>query len=261
MHPLIHTGFGLEFDLPFLVCEGLAMACTQNDDEVATAMLEIEGRASRREDRSSLAEILDACAADEELIDSLREDPFHIFDSEGLFGTSKAKLVEYASRYTVLETEVELRSAELCNATSYLLVGAQRLGKEPRADFFLLHATNCSILVDFIVQKDWIGRQGKTRLLSWFGRISIMMHIAMGCPKLDLTVVRTYKPRKMSGGWADVIDRSLNYADDGHGCKIIRPHPCSRRKSSVRESARVSDETGGFRERSCDGRGHLATQQ
>ncbi|KAF9874679.1 hypothetical protein CkaCkLH20_07816 [Colletotrichum karsti] len=222
IHPLIQTGFGLEFDLPFLVCEGLAMACTQNDEEVATAMLEIEERASGREDRLNLVEILDACAADKKLVDSLHQDMFHVIDSEGLLGTSKVDVIEHASRFTVLESEIQLKSAELCNSTSYLMAGAQRLGKEPRADFFLLHTTNCSILVDSIVQKDWIGRQGKARLLSWFGRYSIMLYIAMGCPKLDLSVVRTYKPRKGPGGWADAIERGLNYKDDGHGCKIIR---------------------------------------
>lgn len=105
---------------------------------------------------------------------------------------------------------------------AYVLAGAQRLGKEPKMDFFLLHATNCSILVDSIIHKDWISLQGKARLLSWFGRYSIMLYIAMGCPKLDLTPVLTYKPRGGFGGWKDVIDRSLTYKDDGHGCKIIR---------------------------------------
>ncbi|OHE98665.1 HypA protein [Colletotrichum orchidophilum] len=223
IHPLIQAGFGLEFDLPFLVCEGLAMGCTQNDPDVALALLEVEECASRRPDHLSLVDILDLCAANKKLIDCLGNDPFHLMDYQGILSDStREQVLDYASRYLVLEHEVEMRSAELCNATAYILAGAQRRGKEPRADFFLLHPTNCSVIMDSIVKKDWIGRPGKARLLSWFGRYTIMLYIGMGCPQLDLTHIRNYTPRKGPGGWIDAIERSLNYRDDGHGCKIIR---------------------------------------
>ncbi|KAH7232170.1 uncharacterized protein BKA55DRAFT_695596 [Fusarium redolens] len=222
LHPLINAGFGIEFDLPFLVCEGLAMACTQNDVDVVRFMNDIEESVSANQERVSLVEILDLCSSDQKLIDAIPLEPFHILDTEGLLGTQTAKVVDYARRFVVSEDEIALRSAELCNATSVMLAGAQRYNKEPRMDFFIMHATNSSILVDSIVRKSWISPVSKARLLSWFGRFCIILHMISGCPKLDLGPMRAYGPPNGLKTWIDAVESGKEYRDDGHGCKMIR---------------------------------------
>jgi hypothetical protein len=89
-------------------------------------------------------------------------------------------------------------------------------------DFFLMHLTNTSILTDAAAHKNWIRSEGRARLLSWLGRMSVILYAVMGSPKLDLDVIRTFKPRQGHGGWQDAIKRGREYNDDGHGCKMVR---------------------------------------
>jgi hypothetical protein len=220
------------------------MACTQNDVDVVRFMNDIEESVSANQERVSLVEILDLCSSDQKLIDAIPLEPFHILDTEGLLGTQTAKVVDYARRFVVSEDEIALRSAELCNATclstsshppssavryvlisvlvAVMLAGAQRYNKEPRMDFFIMHATNSSILVDSIVRKSWISPVSKARLLSWFGRFCIILHMISGCPKLDLGPMRAYGPPNGLKTWIDAVESGKEYRDDGHGCKMIR---------------------------------------
>lgn len=240
IHPLIQLGFGIEFDLPFLSCEALAMACTQFDEDVFPLLLRADDLAKTREDHQSLVEITDICAADQDLLDAAMMHPLEFMSIKGPVGTQPEKMLEYASRYSVHEDEIAFRSAELCNATcksrecgiirtiadkclpAFMMAGAQRPNKEPRMDFFLLHLTNCSILTDAIVNKDWIPLKAKAKLLSWFGRLAVMLYIVVRSPKLDITPIRNYKLQKGNGSWQDAVERAIAFNDDGHGCKIIR---------------------------------------
>ena len=85
-----------------------------------------------------------------------------------------------------------------------------------------MHLTNTSILCDAATQKKWINAQGRARLLSWLGRMSVILYAFTGSPKLDLGVIRSFKPQQGPGGWDDAIKRSIDYNDDGHGCKMVR---------------------------------------
>ena len=122
LHPLIQTGFGMEFELPLLVCEGMAMACSQ-PDEYGTQILKEAERLSRgRDDSLTLVEILDLCNADDDLVNAATPPKnSELLSSTGLLGTMKHKILDYASRFAVKEGEIELRSAELCNATCEFL--------------------------------------------------------------------------------------------------------------------------------------------
>ncbi|KAJ5654860.1 hypothetical protein N7490_001863 [Penicillium lividum] len=222
IHPLIQLGFGVEFNLSYLSCEALAMSCTQFDEDALPLLIRAEEMAKTRQDRLSLVEITDLCSADQILLDSAVFENLNFFSVKGLVGSHPDRILEYASRYTVNEDEIALRSAELCNASSYIMAAAQRLNKEPRMDFFLLHLTNCTILTDAIIHKDWISSKAKAKLLSWFGRFAIMLYIVVRSPKLDLAHIRNYRSQKGDGTWDDTVKRAIAFKDDGHGCKIIR---------------------------------------
>jgi hypothetical protein len=241
IHPLIHLGFGIEFELPYLSCEALAMACSQFDEDAFPLLIRADEIAQSRQDRLNLLEIADLCSADQTLLDGAILHNTDFMSRKGLVGSHPDRILEYASRYSVHEDEIAFRSAELCNAScrsiirhlayrrrllisfsATILAAAQRPNKEPRMDFFLLHLTNCSILNDAIINKDWIPSKAKAKLLSWFGRFAIMLYIVLRSPKLDLTPIRNYKSQKGDGSWDDIVKRAIAFKDDGHGCKVIR---------------------------------------
>jgi hypothetical protein len=89
-------------------------------------------------------------------------------------------------------------------------------------DFFLMHPMNMTIFLGAITKQPWLSNASKARLLTYAGRISLVMHIAMGAPKLDLDVVRQYKPSEAAGTWDDAIRRAIKHPDDGHCAKMIR---------------------------------------
>jgi hypothetical protein len=96
----------------------MAMACTQPDEYVVQILEEVEQSARHRDDSLTLVDILDLCNADSDLVNAATvPTKFELLGRGGLLGTMKDKLIDYASRFTVGESETELRSAELCNAT------------------------------------------------------------------------------------------------------------------------------------------------
>ena len=122
LHPLIQTGFEIEFELSFLVCEGMAMACTQPDEYGIQVLKEAEELSHHRNDHLTLVEILDLCNADKALCSAaILPLDFNLLGRGGILGTMKDKILEYASRFMVTDTDMELRSAELCNATCEFL--------------------------------------------------------------------------------------------------------------------------------------------
>lgn len=222
IHPLIQLGFGIEFDRQDLMVEALVMACTQNDPQVADFLLEVERKSEGIKDTASLVELLDLCATNEELLKNTTTNMFHLLDEEGILGRARDKLLGYASRFVVAPEECHVRSAELCNATGYILTGAQRSGKPPRMDFFLMHATNVSVMIDAAIHKEWMTPQSSARLLTWFGRFCVVLYVVVGAPKLDLKHIRELKPADGAGGWEKALKCAIEYPDDGHGCKMVR---------------------------------------
>jgi hypothetical protein len=128
LHPLIQTGFGIEFELPLLACEGMAMACSQSDEYGTQILKKAEQLSRGRDDSLTLVEILDLCNADSDLVNAATPPAnSELLGRTGILGTMKHKILDYASRFAVEESEIELRSAELCNATGECLKLHHRL--------------------------------------------------------------------------------------------------------------------------------------
>jgi hypothetical protein len=195
--------------------------------------------------KRSLAELCDIAATNEKCRNAAKSE---IFDKmlDGVLKNAKDEFLDLAKQYQVGEDEIQLRTAELCNASgnvvpfrrlrtllsaraqltyfcvAYIVAGAQRQNKFPRMDFFNLHALTTSIFLGTFEKLSWIPNSGKTRLLTYSGRLALLSYISMGAPPLSMDVIRNYKPQNAKGTWEDAIERVRKHPDDGHAVKMIR---------------------------------------
>ncbi|TVY75177.1 Oxidoreductase ptaJ [Fusarium oxysporum f. sp. cubense] len=222
LHPIIHLGCGLEFDQPAVVAEALAQAAVHSDNFLFTFFHEAESRAEiPGTGKKNLAELLDLARASEKCRNASNSQVREKI-RDGVLLNAKEEAMQLATQYKVEEDEVDLRTAELCNATAYIVAGAQRPNKAPRMDFFLMHPMNMAIFFGTFAKLPWLSQAAKARLLTYAGRFTLILYIDMGAPKLDLDIIRNYTPQRADGTWPDAIRRGILHPDDGHASKMIR---------------------------------------
>ena len=118
LHPIIHTGFGVEFQQPAIIAEGLAQACV-HDNWMKSFFLVIEEAANKKRkegDRKTIVQLLEEVKRDEELSNAAHwEDGNKIRD--GVMKRALDKMVALASQYTIREDDdLEEKTAEMINA-------------------------------------------------------------------------------------------------------------------------------------------------
>ena len=115
LHPIIHLGFGVEFQQPAIVAEALAQAAIHSawQDEFFFAVDEEVKR--NRYSPAHLVDILDNIRADKKLSGAvLWEDDNKIRD--GILVRAKDEMVKYASQWRVEPDRLEEAVAEMTNA-------------------------------------------------------------------------------------------------------------------------------------------------
>jgi hypothetical protein len=118
LHPIIHLGFGIEFQQPAIIAEALAQAAV-HDNWMAPlfhgcekAAKEIRGKDGSRK---TIVQILDECKKDDKLSKSAHfEDGNKIRD--GILKRAPEEMIKNAVQYTVKEQELEEKTAEMINA-------------------------------------------------------------------------------------------------------------------------------------------------
>jgi hypothetical protein len=118
LHPIIHTGFGVEFKQPAIIAEGLAQACV-HDDWMKLLFHGIERAAEEKRGRSeckTIVQLLEEIKQDEELSNAAHwEDGNKIRD--GVMKRALEKTLAVASQYTISEDDdLEEKTAEMINA-------------------------------------------------------------------------------------------------------------------------------------------------
>lgn len=204
LHPIIHLGFGIEFEQPTIIAEALAQAAV-HDNREASHLLDSE-KAAR--------ETTIAPNSDVTIIQLLEE----IYrDTERAGGKSS----KYATRVHVTEANLDLKTAEMINAAAYFTGAAQHPPYQIKFDFWNIHAVNLSIFFCSFLQQSWLSIPNKIRLLEWKIRVDLAMYSSPRPPKLLLDEITNYKSKKNSS-WEDIFDRVKKYHDDGHACKLVR---------------------------------------
>lgn len=118
LHPIIHLGFGIEFQQPAIIAEALAQAAV-HDNWMGPLFFGCEKAAKetrgKDEPRKTIVQLLEGCKKD----DKLSKAP-HFGDGnkirDGIMKRAPEEMISYAKQYTVKEEELEEKTAEMINA-------------------------------------------------------------------------------------------------------------------------------------------------
>ena len=115
-HPLIHLGFGIEFEQPAIIAEALAQAAI-HDNWLAPFFSAVE-KAAKEKDPSqgkTFVRLLGEIKADSKLKNAAHwEDGNKIRD--GILKRAPDEMIDLASQWTVSPNELERKHAEMINA-------------------------------------------------------------------------------------------------------------------------------------------------
>jgi len=221
LHPLIHLGFGIEFEQPAIIAEALAQAAIHSG-WIAKFFSSAEQAASKNRSgpSKSMAELLDEVRNDKEIYDApLWSDGNKIRD--GILARAGDRMISYTSQYHVNPEELEEKTAEMINAAAYFTGGAQRKRHAVKFDFFYMHCVNSSIFYTSLLKQNWLSEANKVRMLEWKVWNDLAMYASRKSPEIHLDEIRNYKPKQPSD-WDKVIERVRALEEDGHAAKLIR---------------------------------------
>ncbi|KAF2106589.1 hypothetical protein BDV96DRAFT_507582 [Lophiotrema nucula] len=223
LHPIIHLGFGIEFEQPAIIAEALAQAAV-HDDWMAPLFHESEKAAKAnspdRRPNKTVVKLLEEIKADKKLSSAaVWDDGNKIRD--GVLKRAPGEMTKYASQYLVLEENLEEKTAEMINAAVYYTGAAQHPPNQVKFDFYYIHCVNCSIFFSSFLKQDWLSSSNKVRLLEWKVRNDLAMYASRHSPDLLLNEITDYKSKKDSS-WEEIFARVKDFEDDGHACKLVR---------------------------------------
>jgi questin oxidase-like protein len=142
LHPIIQLLYGVEFDQPAVVAEGLAQAAVHSN-RLDKFLIKAEKKGDeRRKDQSyrmpAILELMREVGENEKLrVSAEWKDDNKIYD--GVLVRAPEEAIELASKVVIRPEELDERTAEMFHAAIYVASGAAvREGKEPRVDFYLM---------------------------------------------------------------------------------------------------------------------------
>ena len=221
-HPLIHLGFGIEFDIPSTVAEGLAQAAS--DDRSGIDIFFQRSEQSVRPGSiqpKPLLELYRSVRASAKIRSASRfqDGPLRC---HGLLQRAMDELVTIASQLQVSPDELERNTAEMISCAAFT-AAAQKVGKAPKVDFFYMHMVTCSIFLDVLRLQPWIRTEDKVRLLERKARLDLVWYAASGAAEMRTQYLLEYEPVLSRGmDWRAIYRAAIDVHDDGHIVKFIR---------------------------------------
>ena len=222
MHPLIHLGFGIEFEQPAIIAEALAQAAI-HDNWTAPFLFEAENIAASSKDgaTNTLVELIHETRANEKIRFAPRYDDSNKI-RDGIFARAGKEMANLAAKWRVTPDRLAEKTAEMINTTMYFAGAAQRPPKQVKFDFYYIHCTNCSTFFSAFLKQPWLSTENKVRLLEWKGRLDLALYASRGSPELLLDEITNYEPKRPEMGWEGIFERVDALEDDGHASKLIR---------------------------------------
>ncbi|KAF9445187.1 hypothetical protein P691DRAFT_676137 [Macrolepiota fuliginosa MF-IS2] len=204
VHPLIHTGYGAEFDIPGMVIEGLAQTCVHQADvskilppsffePIPTAPTVTNGTHG---DNVHALTILARVAADSRL--SLPKDLNELALVQNIIDDHSDLIREYASQWTIdiqKPGEIERKVEEITwmNVVMYGVAGwtwAQQVKQgqegEFNADFFLAHLVTSVAFLPSLLGRLRHSPHSQVLLLRGYLAVVLSWYIARARPGLDV---------------------------------------------------------------------------
>ncbi|TLD19723.1 hypothetical protein PspLS_09495 [Pyricularia sp. CBS 133598] len=239
VHPLIQLMYGIEWNQPVIVAEGLAQACVHRDDlrtfMLGAETLSREQRQKGHDEMGSILSLYEAIPRDEKISSAAREEDANKM-RDGVLSRAGDEMAALAARVRVKPEELHERTVEMFNAAVYVAAGAAvaRPVKHAKFDFFLIHHVNVSPILLSINAASWIPTAAKVRLLEWKIRIDLVQYAARAVPSLSLERIAAYQPKPKddkftaaaesgsSSNVGDLVSRLHDLDDDGHAIKLVR---------------------------------------
>ena len=219
-HPIIHLGFGVEFEQPAIIAEALAQAAT-HDVWIAKLLEPVTKVAKTTKQSKSLVQLIHEAKKNEKLATAAHwSDGNKVRD--GVLVRAGKEMVDLAAQWSVEPDELDKRTAEMMNAAIYFTGAAQRREKVQKIDFYFMHCANSSIFFPVFAKQEWLSLEERCRLLEMKGRIDLAMYVSRRTPDLLLDEIREYKPKNPDDGWEEIFKRVDSFEDDGHTSKLIR---------------------------------------
>ncbi|KAF2743250.1 hypothetical protein M011DRAFT_411074 [Sporormia fimetaria CBS 119925] len=222
LHPIIHLGFGVEFEQPAIIAEALAQAAV-HEVWMGKLFYPAEEQAKITENvHKSIVQLLDDIRNNEPLKASPHWDDGNKI-RDGVLKRAPEQMLKYASQFQVTEEDLERRTAEMINATAYFTGAAQHPPHQVKFDFFYMHCINSSIFFPSFLRQTWLSPANKIRLLEWKVRADLALYASRGSADLLLDEITSYKPKAGTDAPLDnVFARARRFPDDGHTSKFIR---------------------------------------
>ncbi|KAJ6110411.1 hypothetical protein N7486_002646 [Penicillium sp. IBT 16267x] len=221
VHPLIHLGFGLEFNQPAIVAQALAQTAVHDDWMGRDYLLPAERLAGEvgKPGQKSLLQLLNEIRKDQTLKSSAKFSDTNKF-RDGVLHRAPQEMLQYAAQYRVSAEQIPERLADMINTVVYYTSTAQRRDKEIKLDFFFIHCLNSSIFFSTLVDLPFLDQKSKCRLLEWKGRLDLLTYVSRNSPDLLIDEVIQYPARK---DWQTLFSHSVAHpSDDGHLSKLVR---------------------------------------
>nr|POF02472.1 questin oxidase [Quercus suber] len=240
-HPIIHLGFGIEFDQPCIVAEGLAHAATHDPADIETFFVRSEQIARSGSVRSrSLVELYSQVRENKKIQTAAKMQQGPVRVRDGVMACALEEIATVAAQFQVTPEDLELRTVEMVSCAAHSAGSAQRSGKASKIDFFLMHDVTSSLFITLLVRQPWITVENKIRLVEWKGRMDLVWYAASSAPALDSQFVAQYEPTLSKGmDWRSLFQAVNDVHDDGHVSKFVR---ALRSGEEVAKS--FEDETG-----------------
>ncbi|KAI8077862.1 uncharacterized protein BX664DRAFT_287461, partial [Halteromyces radiatus] len=247
-HPLIHLGYGVEFDVPGLVAEGLALAaCTEakhssvisDSPPLADAItkvspistIPVQQQNSKDSDKNVLLDILQAIRQDASFDDTLckeDEDPFKTLFSQA-FVVDKIK--GYANQWKqgkswTTRQDIRSRLKELYT-TAVVMHGATGfLPHQVHLDFVLMHGLTSSYFIHILVPYLSVEEAASLLQAHWF--VTVTFFIVVGRPEVKMDHLLEYVSPNFKNvdaqlphrQWSRVLEATVDESD--HVIKAIR---------------------------------------
>ncbi|RFU72381.1 hypothetical protein TARUN_9877 [Trichoderma arundinaceum] len=226
LHPLIQLMYGIEWQQPAIIAEGLAQAAV-HENRVGGFLSKVEQAASAQPisaQRTPLPELFESVRQySEKLATSARfGDGNKIYD--GVFVRAPDEALEFLKQIRVKEDELDEKLAEMVHSCAYVATAAAfHPPNVPKFDFFLIHHLNSSPFFVTILSLPWLSPSQKARILEWKIRLDIVQYIARGCPPLHVNAIMSFVPKHSSVTKPeDLLPRFHEIIDDGHTIKVVR---------------------------------------
>ncbi|KFY31431.1 hypothetical protein V493_01116 [Pseudogymnoascus sp. VKM F-4281 (FW-2241)] len=222
LHPLIHLGFGLEFNQPVIVAEALAETAV-HDIWLSPFFIGAEKSAKESKTSKTISQLVEDVDADEKLKASAKwSDGNKIRD--GILKRAPQEMIYHASKYHVPLDQLSQKTAEMMDAIVFYTAAAQHPPKAIKIDFFFMHCVNASIFWPTFNALSWISDGNKCRLLEWKGRLDLAMYVSRGTPPLLKEEIEAYTAETGKDvSWENLGERLFKVkGDDGHAVKLLR---------------------------------------